>query len=54
MKAASIGIAIALIAASALFASGHQVAATAVGIGAAIVLILWRKVLGKIGVRSSR
>jgi hypothetical protein len=55
MKTASIlGFAIVLVAAGALFASGREVAAAAVGIGGALAVALWHKVLGKLGVRSSR
>jgi hypothetical protein len=55
MKTASIvGFAIVLVAAGALFAAGHEVAATVVGIAGALAVGLWHKVLGKLGVRSSR
>jgi hypothetical protein len=52
--AAGIALVIVLGAAGALLASGHQVAATVVGIGGAVVVMSWRKVLAKLGVRSSR
>jgi hypothetical protein len=55
MKTASIiGLAIVFVAAGALLAGGHEVAATVVGIVGALAVTLWHKVLGKLGVRSSR
>ena len=53
-KGVVIGLATVLIAAGACVAAGHEVAATVVGIGGALVVSLWHKVLGKLGVRSSR
>jgi phage-related tail protein len=49
-----VGIAIVLVAAGALFAAGHEIAATVVAIGGALVVFFWHKLLGKLGVRSSR
>lgn len=49
-----IGFAIVLIAAGGLLAADHEVAATVVAIGGAFVVFFWHKLLGKLGVRSSR
>lgn len=49
-----VGIAIVLVAAGALLATGHEIAATAVAVGGAFVVFAWHKLLGKLGVRSSR
>jgi hypothetical protein len=49
-----VGLAIVLVAAGALLASGHEVAATVVAVAGAFVVFFWHKLLGKLGVRSSR
>lgn len=54
MRATSIGIAIVLAAAGAVLVAGYPVAATVVGLVGGILAVLWPKVLGKLGVRSSR
>lgn len=49
-----VGIAIVLLAAGALLAADYEVAATVVAISGAVVVFFWHKLLGKLGVRSSR
>jgi len=48
-KSVIIGLAVVLLAAGACLAAGHEGAATVVGIGGALVVILWRKVLTRTG-----
>jgi len=53
-KSVLIGLAIVLLATGACLAAGHERAATVVAISGALVISLWHKVLGKLGIRSSR
>lgn len=53
-KSVIIGLGIVLPAAVACLATGHEGAATVVGVGGAFVVVVWHKVLGKLGVRSPR
>jgi hypothetical protein len=54
VKAVGVGLVIVLGSAAALLVAGYEIAATVVAVGGAAVVTLWPKVLGKLGVRSSR
>lgn len=54
MKTRGIGLAVTLLGGAALLVTGYEVAGILVALGGSFVVLSWHKLLGKLGVRSSR